>query len=63
MEVKRYSFFEGKIVPSEEAKINIQTHALQYGTAVFGGIRGYYNKDQDHLFVFRIHDHYNRLIN
>ncbi len=63
MEVKQYSYFEGKIVPSEEAKVSIQTHALQYGTAVFGGIRGYYNKDQDNVFIFRIYDHFTRLLN
>ncbi len=63
MEVKKYSYFEGKIVPAESAKVSIQTHALQYGTAVFGGIRGYYNKDQDNIFIFRIHDHYTRLLN
>jgi branched-chain amino acid aminotransferase len=63
MEVKQYSYFEGKIVPAEDAKVSIQTHALQYGTAVFGGIRGYYNKAQDNLFIFRIHDHFTRLLN
>jgi branched-chain amino acid aminotransferase len=63
MEVKKYSYFEGKIVPAESAKVSIQTHALQYGTAVFGGIRGYYNKDQENIFIFRIHDHYTRLLN
>jgi branched-chain amino acid aminotransferase len=63
MEVKQYSYFEGKIVPAEEAKVSIQTHALQYGTAVFGGIRGYYNKDQDNVFIFRIYDHFTRLLN
>lgn len=59
---KKLSYFRGKIVPSEEANVNIQTHALQYGTSVFGGIRGYYNKDLDNVFIFRIRDHYKRLI-
>ncbi len=57
------SYFEGKIVPTENANINIQTHAFQYGTAVFGGIRGYYNEKKQNLFVFRLLDHYQRLIN
>jgi len=30
---------------------------------VFGGIRGYYNKDQDNVFIFRIYDHFTRLLN
>ncbi|MDF3820923.1 branched-chain amino acid transaminase [Leptospira sp. 96542] len=57
------TYFEGKIVPANEAKINIQTHAFQYGTAVFGGIRGYYNADKKNLFVFRLPEHCKRLIN
>ncbi|MCX8000644.1 MAG: branched-chain amino acid transaminase, partial [Leptospiraceae bacterium] len=55
-----YSYFEGKILPSEEAKLSIQTHALQYDTAVFGGLRGYYNDKFTNNFIFRIRDHYLR---
>lgn len=58
-----YSYFQGKILPSEEAKISIQTHAFQYGTTVFGGIRGYYNSNEQNLFLFRVRDHYQRLKN
>ncbi len=39
------------------------THALHYGTACFGGIRGYWNDDAEQLFVFRIRDHYRRFLN
>lgn len=62
-EPKDFSYFQGKIVPSKEANVNVQTNALQYGTAVFGGIRGYYNKDLENVFIFRISDHYKRLTN
>ncbi len=58
-----YSYFEGKITPSQDAKISIQTHAFQYGTAVFGGIRGYYNETKKNLYVFRLADHCKRLVN
>jgi branched-chain amino acid aminotransferase len=58
----RFAFFEGKIVPFEEARISIATHALNYGTAVFGGIRAYWNEEQGRLFIFRPHDHYRRLL-
>lgn len=61
--IKQLSYFQGKIVPSDEAKISIQTHAFQYGTAVFGGLRGYYNPDFDNVFIFRILDHFQRLLN
>ncbi|MEW6239455.1 MAG: branched-chain amino acid transaminase [Chloroflexota bacterium] len=55
-------FFEGKIVPFSEAKVSIATHAFLYGTAVFGGMRGYWNEEQKRLFVFRPWDHYRRLL-
>jgi len=57
-----YSYFEGKIIPAHQAKVSIQTHAFQYGTAVFGGIRGYYNPDKKNIFIFRIRDHFTRLL-
>ena len=38
MDLPKNVFFEGKIVPFEEAKISVATHAFNYGTAVFGGI-------------------------
>jgi branched-chain amino acid aminotransferase len=58
----RYAFFEGQIVPIEEAKISVMTHALNYGTAAFGGLRGYWNADEEELYVFRPHDHFRRLL-
>lgn len=62
MVLPKYAFFEGKIVPFEEAKVSIATHAFNYGTAVFGGIRGYWNDEKKKLFIFRPYDHYRRLL-
>lgn len=59
----QYAFFEGQIVPLEQAKVSVMTHALNYGTACFGGLRGYWNEDSEQLFVFRIREHYQRLLN
>jgi branched-chain amino acid aminotransferase len=39
------------------------THALNYGTACFEGIRAYWNADEEQLFVFRLHEHYDRFLN
>jgi branched-chain amino acid aminotransferase len=58
----KHIFFNGKIVRYEDAKVGVMTHALNYGTAVFGGIRGYWNKDEKQLFVFRPNDHYKRFL-
>lgn len=58
-----FCFFNGKIVEFESAKVSVATKALQYGMAVFGGIRGYYRKDLSGVYVFRISDHYKRFLN
>jgi branched-chain amino acid aminotransferase len=57
-----FVYFNGKIVRYEDAKVGILTHALNYGTAVFGGIRGYWNDSEKQLFVFRPSDHYKRFL-
>ena len=56
------AFFRGKIVPVEEAQVGVMTHALHYGTAVFEGIRGNWNEQQGKLYVFRMREHYQRLL-
>ena len=63
MDLPKHVYFEGKFVPFEEAKISVGTHALHYGTGVFGGIRGYWNDEKKKLFIFRPYDHYHRLLN
>ena len=63
MELPRNAYFQGKIVPYAEAKVGVATHALNYGTAVFGGLRGYWNGEKKKLFVFRPLDHYRRFLN
>ena len=57
-----HAYFEGKIVPFGDAKISIATHGLNYGTAAFGGLRGYWNDSQKKLFVFRPLDHFKRFL-
>jgi branched-chain amino acid aminotransferase len=58
-----FAFFEGKFVPLSEAKVSVQIHALNYGTAIFEGIRGYYNPERDEIYLFRLADHYRRMHN
>lgn len=59
---KSLSFFKGEIVPIADANVNIMTHALHYGTAVFEGVRGNWNEAQSKMFVFRLKEHYERLL-
>ena len=63
MALPKHVFFEGKFVPFEEAKVSVVTHAFNYGTAVFGGIRGYWNEQKRKLYIFRPYDHFHRLLN
>lgn len=58
----KYAFFEGQFVPIEQAQVNVMTHALHYGTACFGGIRAYWNEDDQQLYVFRLADHAARFL-
>ncbi len=57
-----YAFFEGKLVPIEEANINIKTNSLHYGTAVFEGIRAYWNEEHQQLYLLFAREHYQRLL-
>jgi branched-chain amino acid aminotransferase len=58
----KFAFFEGRIVPIEDAKVGVMTHALNYGTGVFGGLRGYWNADEEQLYLFRPRDHFERFL-
>jgi branched-chain amino acid aminotransferase len=61
--MKSVAFVEGKFVSLDDAKISIMTHAFLYGTGIFEGIRAYYNKEQDELFIFRAREHFRRFEN
>jgi branched-chain amino acid aminotransferase len=63
VDLPKNAYFQGKIVPYSEAKVGVATHALNYGTAVFGGLRGYWNEEKERLFVFRPLDHFRRFLN
>jgi len=56
-----YAYFQGDIVPLSEAKIGIMTHAFNYGTAVFEGIRGNWNEEAQTTYLFRTREHMQRL--
>lgn len=56
-----YAYFNGRIVPFAEATVSVMSHAFNYGTGVFGGLRGYWNEEEEELFLFRPNDHFERL--
>ena len=62
MELPKFAYFQGDIIPFEEARVSVLTHALNYGTAAFGGLRGYWNDQSEQLYIFRPYDHFHRLL-
>ena len=56
------AFLNGQKVSLKDAKVGIMTHALHYGTAVFEGIRGNWNESKEKMIIFRLKEHYDRLL-
>ncbi len=63
IKIHDYAFLGKDFVKFEDAKISVMTHAFLYGTAVFEGIRAYYNKDNDKLYALLVDEHLQRLLN
>lgn len=59
METASHIWRDGELVPWEDGSVHFLSHALQYGTGVFEGIRAY--NTPDGTAVFRLHDHMVRL--
>jgi branched-chain amino acid aminotransferase len=55
------TYFGGAFVPDDQAKIGVKTHAFNYGTGCFEGIRGYWNEADQQVYLFRLREHYERL--
>ena len=60
---KMICYFEGRFVPMSEAKVSIMTHAFMYGTAVFEGIRAYWNSADEQLYALKVREHVERIRN
>ena len=57
-----WAFLDGKFVPIRDAKISVMTHAFNYGTGVFEGIRAYWNAEEEQLYGLHLNEHYSRLL-
>lgn len=53
-------WFDGKLMPWDQANVHVLTHTLHYGLGVFEGIRAYKCHDGS-TAVFRLDDHIRRL--
>ncbi len=56
-----YAYFQKQIMPLADAKIGIMTHAFNYGTGVFEGIRGNWNEEEETIYLFKVEEHLKRL--
>jgi branched-chain amino acid aminotransferase len=48
-------------MPLSQAKIGVMTHAFNYGTGCFEGIRAYWNGEAEELYILKLAEHYERL--
>ncbi len=55
-------FMNGEFIPAERGVISVRTHAFAYGTSCFEGIRGYWNSQEQQVYLFRAREHYERLL-
>lgn len=55
------TYFEGQYVALKDANVSVMTHSFMYGTAVFEGIRAYWNEEQGVLYGLKLREHMERL--
>jgi branched-chain amino acid aminotransferase len=60
MEPTRFIWFDGELIPWEQATVHVLAHGLHYGTGVFEGIRVYHTSDG--AAAFRLGDHMRRMV-
>ena len=56
-----WAYFRGEFVPLRDANISVMTHAFNYGTAVFEGVRAYWNAEHEQLYALDLIPHYTRI--
>jgi branched-chain amino acid aminotransferase len=59
----QYAYYKKQFIPLADAKMSVMTNFIHYGTGVFEGIRGNWNKEQKQVYLFRLKEHYERLLN
>ena len=58
----RLLFFNGELVPYEDARVHVLSTAFKYAATVFEGLRAYHDEDADQLYLFRVAEHLERLV-
>ena len=60
-EKPRFLFFNGRIIPYDDARVHVLSTAFKYAAVVFEGIRAYHDETTGRLFIFRLREHLERL--
>ena len=55
-------FMNGEFIPADQGMISVRTHGFAYGTGCFEGIRGYWNEENQQIYLFRLREHYERIL-
>ncbi len=55
-----WTYHGGEFVKMGDIRLSPATHALNYGTGVFEGIRAYWNENRETLQVLKLREHYER---
>ncbi len=55
-----WCYHDGEMVKMGDVRLSPATHALNYGTGVFEGIRAYWNESKGTLQVLKLREHYER---
>jgi len=62
-EARGWAYLDGEYMPVERATVSVATHAFNYGTGCFEGIRGYWNADEQQVHVVKLLEHFRRMAN
>ncbi|MDE0809099.1 MAG: branched-chain-amino-acid transaminase [Alphaproteobacteria bacterium] len=61
MATPKYASLDGEIVAWADARVHIASAGFKFGTAVFEGLRGYWNAADQEMYLFRMAEHMDRL--
>ena len=60
--IHKKAFLGKDFVDFQDAKISVMSHGFMYGTAVFEGIRAYWNPEKQKLYALHVREHLERLL-
>ncbi|MBO6561276.1 MAG: branched-chain amino acid transaminase [Nisaea sp.] len=61
MSTPKYAVIDGEIVEWDNATVHVASAAFKFGTTVFEGLRAYWNEQDEDFYLFRMHEHMDRL--